>query len=463
MSERPNIVWITLDSVRQDHTTLGDYSRETTPNLARIAETSRGKAFTDCISHGIYTLPSSASILTSTPPTRHTVGFGSESLPSTIPTVAEAFRSNGYNTGCLSMNPYVSAPRGLDRGFDIFKYISPKSLLRQAGLRTTVKYLLNIYNHSAGLSLDKYDHSTAFIMNDVAKRLVSQFSSGSGPFFMYLHYNEPHRPYRPPQPYLDTYTDGLDVSPTEAASIARDIHDRFFEVAANGCEISDEEREALLAMYDAEISYTDECVGRLFDFIQSETSNETIIVVTADHGEAFGEQDMLFHKGIVDDSVINVPLIVHGINNLIPDESSIVQHIDIMRTLLSKVGISDDRFAGIDLTNERREFAVSQRNAQSFDAFIEHNPNFDTSRFHTNPVDSLRSTEYKLVKSEGKTELFAVGREEDDISALNPKVVERLEDALKTWKETEGKASLERSTAEIPDEMQQQLRDLGYR
>lgn len=462
MSERPNVVWVTVDSVRADHTTLGGYGRETTPELERIAGDADGQAFDACISHGIWTLASSASILTGTYPSHNTVGMDGSTVPDSLRTVAERLREVGYRTACLSRNSHVSEATGLARGFDRFEWLAASTLLSAAGPRTLAKYLLNIRKHSIGLSPDTAKHATPYLMNDVAKRWLRDLESGGDdPFFFYLHYNEPHRPYVPPRPYLDAFTDDIEASPSEAVEVAMDIHYSLSERVANGLDLSRFEREAMVAMYDAEIAYTDAMVGRLFDHVRSLDVGPTVFVVTADHGELLGEHGLLAHKLVLDDALVNVPLVVHGAD-LDAERTDLVQHADLMGTLVSRVGGDTDGMQGVDLDAGSREFAVSQRAPDDFSEFTDINPAFDTSRFHGPLLTALRTREYKYQRSDDGADLFALPDECTDVGEEYPEVAARLDGWLDEWLDEYGAPLDEAADAAFTDAMRRQLADLGY-
>lgn len=460
MSRRPNIVWITLDSVRQDRTTMGGHERDTTPRLQALADSTDGTTTEECIAPSIWTLPSSASILTGTYPTHNTVGIDGSRLPDTVRTVAELFGDVGYRTACLSGNSYLSSATGLDRGFDRFQWLSSSTLLRAAGARTLARYLLNIRRHSAGLTLDADKHSTPFLMNAIAKRWVRDFVREDDPFLFYLHYNEPHRPYYPPLPYLDRYTEGRPTSGREAAEVAVDVHENFVELVADGCDLSEGEWASLLAMYDAEVAYTDEMVGRLVEFVRS-LDGETVFVITADHGELFGEYGLLAHRFVLHDAVINVPLVIHG-GDFGFERNELVQHVDVVQTLLARAGGETEQLQGVDLDEDTREFAVAQRDPAEFDEFLEHNPDFDTSRFHESVLTALRTRRYKYQRSDDGTELFALPDEETDVSDRQPSVREDLAERLEVWLETDGRPVGATDQAEFTEAMRRQLSDLGY-
>lgn len=458
--DRPNIVWITLDSVRSDHTSLDGYERDTTPELARLGR--EGHAFRNCISHSLSTLPSTGAIMSGYPPSRNTVGVEGNQLPESITTMPERFADAGYTTACLSRNSYLSSATGLDRGFDRFQWLS-SSTLHQAGLKPLLSYALHLRSHSAGLSTDTAKHSSAFLMNEVAKEWLDDFRREANPFFFYLHYNEPHRPYYPPQKYLEEFSDELSMSGKEAAEFALNVHYNLEEIVANGCDLSDDEWAALRAMYDAEIAYTDEMVGRLFRYIQSSEMGETVVVVTADHGELFGEYGLLSHSYVLHDAVTRVPMVIHGLTDeLVVDGEDTVQHLDVLKTLLKVAGGDPGDTIGIDLREGTRDFAVSQRGPTNFDELRAHNESFDTSRFHTETLTALRTGDFKYQRSSEKSELFALPNEDEDVSSTHPEERTELEDRLGEWLERYGKPVGDAREGEFSDAVTRQLRDLGY-
>lgn len=456
----PSVLWITLDSVRADHTAMAGYRRDTTPNLDRLASESGGQAFRQCVAHSNATLRSSASILTGMQPSRHDVGMGNDRLPDAVETVPERFAAEGYETACLSGNSHLSGATGLDRGFDRFEWLAASTLLDAAGPKTVARYLLNLRRHSAGLSTDPAKHSTPFLMNDVAERWLSDLADDP-PFFCYLHYNEPHRPYYPPLPYLDRFTGDLSMSAAEAAEFAMHVHRNFFDVVADGPEFTGDEWAALKAMYDAEIAYTDEMVGRLVEHARS-LVDDLVVVVTADHGELFGEGGMLAHKLLLHDALLRVPLVVHGLGDTAADADSLVQHADVTRTLLERAGGRTDGMQGVDLRSDTREYAIAQRGPVGFDAYRERNPAFDASRYAASALHCLRDREFKYLRHDDGAALHRLPDEERDVSGEHPDVAERMDDYLAGWLDADGRPVAEAADAEFTDAMERQLRDLGY-
>lgn len=461
MSNRPNIIWITLDSVRADHTSMSGYRRDTTPNLQRISDSVSGVAFKNCFSHSSSTHPSSGAILTGKPPSYNTVGIYGERVPDQLTTIPEYLRDAGYRTACLSRNSYVSSATGLNRGFDKFKWISSSTIYR-TGFSTLLGYFLNLRKHSAGFSLDTAKHSSPYLMNSVAGRWLSSFSKYDEPFFLYLHYNEPHRPYYPPLPYIDKYAPEIKMRADKAAEFCVDVHYRLNEIVANGCNLSEDELEAIKAMYDAEIAYTDEMIGRLFDHVQSIGFDETVFIVTADHGEYLGEYGLLSHGTALHDEVIHVPLVIHGLDDLEAKENDIVQHSDVMKTLLEYGDIKSGEIDGVNLHKESREYAVSQREPQDFEHLYKHNPDFDASRFHKPLLTAVRTEDYKYLSSDWRSELFELPNENQDVSDKRPDKLEDLEFKRKQWMDKWDEPIGGGVEGEFSGAMKKQLSDLGY-
>lgn len=456
----PNVLWITLDSVRSDHTSIDGYERDTTPEIGRIGDA--GYAFPNCIAHGKSTLPSSGSILTGLAPCRNTLGITGDVLPERITTVPERFSSAGYQTACLSRNSFLSAETGLDRGFDRFQWLASETIT-DLSITTLVKYALNIRSHSAGFTRDTAKHASPFLMNEVAKDWLSDFQDRDDPFFFYLHYNEPHRPYYPPLAWLDTYADEISMGSLEAAEFALETHYNLDEIVANGCELTDEEWAALVAMYDTEIAYTDEMVGRLVDYVDSLDLDDTVVVVTADHGELFGEYGLLSHSYVLIDAVTRVPLVVRGLpGDLAVDGDDLVQHADLMTTLLGIADADVGDTIGVDLRTEGREFAVSQRSHQTFEKQLNHNPSFDVTRFHRETTTAVRTQEFRYQRSEDGETLFAIPDEETDISSNHPAVVDELSDKSDTWLTKYSEPIEAGRRTDFSGSAKRQLRDLGY-
>ena len=171
MARRPNILFIVLDSVRYDRTTVGGHHRDTTPHLQRIADQADGLSFETAIAHAKHTSKSSASILTGKFPAEHRFGYESNTLDPAIATVPEAFRDAGYATVGVTNNGLVTEEKGPARGFEDFTLLPkrPIEILQTVGLGPTLRFILNIRRHSAGFQRDIHRHSGAYLTTSIVK------------------------------------------------------------------------------------------------------------------------------------------------------------------------------------------------------------------------------------------------------------------------------------------------------
>ncbi|QLH81188.1 sulfatase [Halosimplex pelagicum] len=464
---RKNVLWITLESTRADHTSVNGYDRDTTPNLRRIAERPTARSFDRCFSHGIWTRSVSASILTGTYPTHHGAGMTNKSIPDSLATVPELLGAVGYQTVGISPNANLSEATGLDRGFDDFVWIDKSRLVENVGVRTLAKYALNLRRHGGGLTLDTRKHNTGYMETDVAKRWLRHNGGDDDPFFMYLHCGVPHHPYYPPRPDLLEEAARHDVDPETAGELALSHHADLDEHVASGLPYSGEEWELLTGLYDASIEYADRLVGHLASYLERQGLTDTVLVVTADHGELLGEKGLLGHKVGVHDAVSHVPMVVDGLDAALDYRGEIVQHVDVMGTLLDAAGADTSQFQGVDLRSGERSHAVIQRGGERcrrvLDQCLDHDPGFDADRYHQSTLTALRTQSFKYLHSDDRTELFAPPDEETDVSDEFPAVAEDLQTAVITFLDGDG-APLDEGHEDdaLSEAARDQLADMGY-
>jgi uncharacterized sulfatase len=459
MNEKPNIVWITLDSVRYDHTSMSGYERDTTPTIESVADRSDAVSYSACFSHARSSPASVPSMLSGTYPSRHRTYFGNRrTFPGELPLVSELLGEVGYRTVGVSNNGYASSLTGLDRGFEQFTLLGsgPMEILRSAGVRNVLSYVRNIRQHSVGFTTDIHAHSGGYLTTELTKE---RLQAADEPTFLYVHYNEPHRAYYPPRPYLDRFTDEISMDPSEAAACALRVHHNLLDIVADGCELSDDEMDALIAMYDSEIAYTDSLVGELLETIDA-TLGETIVVVTADHGELFGEEGMLAHKYSIHNGVLNVPMVVQGIPEL--SGGGIVQHSDIVRTLLEVAGADTDTVQGVDLRTETREYAISQSGESDLDPLLERNADYDASKFCVEEYSVVQDGEFKYIQRPDDPRLHELPDEETNRITAWQDVAEEMDSWLTRWLADEGQPVGSGEEVELDDTMRSRLADLGY-
>jgi uncharacterized sulfatase len=238
-----------------------------------------------------------------------------------------------------------------------------------------------------------------------------------------------------------------------------EIHHNLVDIVANGCELDNNDMAALKAMYDGEIAYTDECVGALYKTIQSELG-ETVIIITADHGELFGEDDMLAHKYSMHNAVLNVPMVIQGLSGL--TDEGIIQHSDVVRTLLEVVGAETDTVQGVDLRKGAREYAVSQSPPGSIEPLLECNPEFDQSKFPTEAYSVIQDGEFKYVANPDSPQFYKIPDEMSDLRDEYPERANQMKKQLSEWLATDGSQIGNGENIDIDERMQSRLANLGY-
>jgi choline-sulfatase len=277
---QPNVLLVTIDTLRADHVGAYGYHAAATPTLDALA--ARGVRFKTAVAHAPLTGPSHASILTGRIPLGH--GFRNNSgfiLPSTVRTAAEDFRRAGYRTGAVISGFPLDRRFGFDRGFDAYEDHLP----RGSDTRRT-----------------PYVERPADATTDAAVRWLEAPDAQSRRWFLWVHYYDPHAPYEAPG----------------------DLAARF-----------------RASPYDGEIAFVDRELGRLLRALEEKQEiGRTFVLVTADHGESLGEHGEGTHGVFLYDATLRVPWIMAGPS--LPAgrvSDTVARSIDVLPTLLDYAGL----------------------------------------------------------------------------------------------------------------------------
>lgn len=355
---KPNILLITLDTVRADHMGIYGYQRANTPNLRSFVQ---GATFySHFIAASSITLTSHASIFTGLYPQSHGAYRTAPDfpkgrpLPDTIPTAATQLAAAGYRTMAVIANRYYLRPEwGLSRGFEYLSIGCPVVLLSTNHaflLRSSVRRHLLTFN---GISqdLDAYTWD-ADEVNRQAFELLGQASQKQTPFFLFLNYMDAHAPYVVPRPYSSMYPgrdasiSGADYAPLEDA------------IDDEGMPLTPHVRDHLVSQYDGAIANLDAHLGALIDRLKRlGIYDNTLIIITSDHGEAFGEKGFISHDVSTTQSQVHVPLIVKYPHQTAPDRvDTRASHVDLMPTMMEVAGLPvPPGVEGISLPRARTE------------------------------------------------------------------------------------------------------------
>ncbi|WP_165066375.1 sulfatase [Paludisphaera rhizosphaerae] len=343
----PNVVVIVLDTVRADSLTPYGSERDVTPNLARLAR--EGVLFRNARSTASWTLPAHASLFTGRFPSELSVDVG-RPLDGEFPTLAERLSARGFATaGFVANLENCNAWYGLDRGFDHYEdfyendRVDAREILRCSRLgRFTAasKWGAKLVRTAFGPGSYQYRKSAAMINRDALAWLDARPDDGR-PFFMFLNYFDAHDPYIPP----------ADAS-------------RKFSAGTNA------PRDA----YDDCLAYLDGQIGRLLDDLDRRgLRDDTMIVVTADHGESFGEHGLAGHGISLYRAETHIPLIVVAPGKT-PRESAVDRPVslrDVAPTILDLLGDGPGPFPGPSLSTAWQTFPAAELAEEDEPVFLE--------------------------------------------------------------------------------------------
>ncbi len=316
----PNIVLISIDTLRADHLSLYGYDRPTSPHLDRWARR-HATVFANAIAPSPWTLPSHVSMFTGRDAIGHGVNYRS-AAPGSLVMLAEVLRQAGYSTRAVTGGGYVHPAFGLAQGFATFRYQTAGSV--EEG---ELERLLD-------------------------EALAAVEEGGQAPFFLFFHTYDVHEPYRARQPFFsrltgsppppdDFVTYALDPSPDEGLRIRRWLAKGGGEaepVPLRGAEV-----RSVADVYDSRVAYVDEQLGRLFDWWERRGRHrDTVLVVTSDHGEALGDKGLAGHGNLYD-HLLRIPLVVAlpggaGSGRSVERQ---VRLIDVAPTLLALAGVGN--------------------------------------------------------------------------------------------------------------------------
>jgi arylsulfatase A-like enzyme len=284
-----------MDAARGDRISALSYARPTTPNLDALLVD--GIAWTDAVVQCPASGPSHATMLTGLPPLAHQVLFNADILHPDVLTVAERLRNAGFATAAFADNFYIDARYGFDQGFDTFVNEFRASAVRSWSahhlLRTTVVYHVwyRLSRTPGQKNTDSLDGAIQWLRHRPA-----------GDWFLFLHLMDPHAPYDAPPEIRDRFYE------PEGEPVRDTVELRSRLDAASDAEI-----EALEDLYDASIALADHKLGMLIEEMTGLGLLEnSLIVVTADHGEVLAENGPVFDHGLPDQGNLHVPLVMAG-------------------------------------------------------------------------------------------------------------------------------------------------------
>lgn len=308
-----NVILLSVDALRADHLSRHGYRRETTPNLDELAD--GNPWFVAAYSVSSHTREAIPGLLTGRYPDE-AVGHDYRLTGDPISTTA---REVGKATAAFHSNPYVSRAYGYDRGFDRF----------DDDLRLGSHKLVALAQRAFDKLRNRH-YARASQINDRSLTWLDSLADEES-FFLWNHYMDPHGPYVPVSEYRGLYAGHWPGD--------RRVQRLYKQAIGDPDTITEEERDLLIDLYDAEIRYTDAQIGAFLDALDRRgLLDETAVFVTADHGDAFGEHGYYEHPRYLHDELVHVPLVVR-----LPDSEAArietpVSTLDVVPTVLELFG-----------------------------------------------------------------------------------------------------------------------------
>jgi len=396
----PNLVLISVDTLRADHLGCYGYRRPTSPNIDRMA--AEGVRFANATATSNWTLPSHASLFTGLHPSHHGAhhyGLGTP-IPEQIDTLAEYLFRRGFETAGFVGGVFVSAKLGFAQGFDRFRDPGYAKFRR-------VPFAANL------------DASLWWM---AAQR--------ERPFFLFLHTYATHMPYTPAAPYDSMFDAGYE-GPYRDRFTSSDYQPYRYTDAIEPRVV-----EHIAALYDASIRQMDEQVGRLMEFVESANlASNTCVLFISDHGEEFKEHGNLFHHNPkLFDELVRVPLIVWCPSRFEGGQvvEDVVSLADVLPTLLELTG--GEVPANLDGTS----FLAALRGEPLAAGRIAVAEVDGSTVEESGAVVAMREAHYKLVAStlggNDRLDLFDLERdpgETRNIAEEHPEIVVRMSARLR--------------------------------
>ncbi len=425
----PNIVLIVVDTLRKDHLGSFGYHRSTSPNLDGLAR--EGTVFENVLSASSQTVPAVASLLTGLYPSENGVQYFSEKhsfdgvhhwkeagphVDGELVTLAERLRERGYRTGAIVTNPWLQDKFGFGQGFEEYLFLD----------------CLDI-----SMASDAVCNGT-----DVVVRATEWLRSGSqSPFFLYLHFMDVHNPY-------------MKAGITRGVYVTEPGTDRYRNGRVPRLKKTD--LEYMVALYDEGIRHVDRVIGGLTRELGRITDGDnTLLLVTSDHGDEFYEHGGLGHGTTLYGELVDSFLLVHYPEQVPPGRvDELVSLVDVVPTVMELVdGSQTEQSSGRSLLPLIRNSRERYRPPALFSEL--------------GALKSIRKGDWKLVMNieSGRRQLFNLVRdhqERDNHKSSDQERVRRLEEELLEFLGSAQERAPESAPMPMNEETYQKLKALGY-
>jgi len=299
-----NVLFLVLDSLRKDRTSIYDDAIEFTPTLQDIADSS--VTYENAVSQAPWTLPVHVSMFTGKYPWEHGVTQQKTYLNSSQDTFIQEFNGEGYSTGLITSNVWLTPHKGTAKDFDhVENFLGKKNNKFVAKISKQFNRIFDSLSQDSKRKAEKYIDKIFrfFSVDDSCKsretvEATREYLSSveDEDFFLFVNLMEPHEPYNPPKKYLEKH----------GVKDKSKIPDRQKDLFTQDIDYGE-----LKNIYDASADYTDDLVEEIINSLdENNLREETVIVVVSDHGQALGEDDIFGHQFTVDSTVTNTLMMI---------------------------------------------------------------------------------------------------------------------------------------------------------
>ncbi len=408
---KPNIALIVLDTLRADSLYNG-IKGSLVPNIKQIAQ--QGTLFANAFSPAPWTVPSHASIFTGQYPHKHNAVHEHFRLEKYSTTMAEILNSRGYRTAGFTCNPWLHETSGMEQGLETYEEIYKKQP-------------------------KPYTDLGAQKATEMITTWINKYAGKRKPFFLFANYMEAHLPYDPPKRILASL-DSKETGPLmNSFSVLPCEQAGAYVVNPRG--YSSDWLARVSQLYNAEIAYLDEHIGTLLSCLRdSGTLDDTVLIITSDHGENLGEHNFIGHEFSLFNTVLHVPLIIRFPSAFTPGRVSTepVSLIDVLPTILDIVpdctkpadldGLSLLR-ATPTQADSRRDILAEYSNPKTLINSYFHGkyPKADLSRYNVS-LRSLQKGDFKYIRSGNGTEsLYDILKDPAELNDISSQFTDQIE------------------------------------
>ncbi len=425
---KANVILITVDTLRPDRLGCYGFPLDTSPALDRFAK--KALVFEKAYANAPSTCPSLASLMTSLMPAEAGVYSNMHRLNPGVPTLAQFLAKRGFETAAFVSNFVISKGTGFERGFELYNDTLPNREPKRA-------------------------HIAERTAKDTTAAVLKWLTNGpEEPFFLWVHYQDPHGPYMPPASYENLFLDKQDLPQKKLAKNKDNKGIGGIPLYQQLDHLND--LRSYAARYLGEIRYFDDSFARLEAYLESSgLYGRSLVVFSADHGEGMGEHDYFFaHGEYLYENQIRVPLMMRIPGRAPARIEGTAALADLYPTLLHLLGFEAPRHVkGVNLLEEK---------SKSHPIFC----SAGKSKFTTRNRWALLWKNYKIILSEpGAWELYHLAEdpgEEKNIVESSPELSKNMKRKLLQMLSECRKAAKNPTPIDLDEETVQKLKGLGY-